>query len=942
MFKLVFKLKGRLSKPGNAALDTGWVIANHILVSFHVAFISSVLSIANQVSNRGDVLRFMFASPETIISLLFLYITFHTGIAIHEMGHYLKAVKLNALCSLLLDDAQSRIESGFLKKFFWYVRMFITIPYGAFPGVKKNRLDYHPDAPYNLAVAAAGPRASRNLSSVFLPLAIVLLIVGLISKAAVMVYLGRLCLGIGIVGLLDFLMADPGKYREFRERESKAKKASEKAGLDRKAGSFKWVDRVEKVKKLMIYTRMKKVILSDGNEKWVPWEFRNCGMGGRHTEKEFPESNISLQESMFIPLSARNYEDAQEMTVNLQTRLKEIIENSEGCIVKGVGTEGGLAPFIRKEPGDILPVQRLWRMQKQAILDCGYIPGKDVAMALDPAASEAETAYREEKGLTGEEGIGIYMAWRDSDKTVLSRDQLLEIYHKAIEEDDLPIVSIEDGFAEDDDEGWWLIMKSMGDKIHVIGDDNITTKDSSIEEKAEKGLINTALIKLNQIGSVTEGVLALLTAIGKKLETVVSHRSKSPIEDFEAQVALAINSLGLKAGGGANSERLYKYESVVKVIQEALRKQARKDNEKPSDHEIQNLGKNFIERLTITSIVAREASTNAGIPTVAVDLKVGIPNDPFYERLLTFEGATPLGTSAGTDEAIHLIDSIIPAGEPIVKKFPELFKLQVTDKTYRFKKEVTDDMIASMKDKELSELWHRAKRYNGKGCLNAVDNVGKILSPLFLGKKVSELGEIMELDRTMLQIECDLARQRGTIAPDATQNDNIKVMQRKINLGMNAVLSMSLALARLKGALHGQELCEVMQEQMTEAMSRVFAFNGGSKLLDRLSEKLATHQKEKTRFEKLIELENQCGRDIPMNEVKLSAEEEQKIIDLVQKIVNDIKETAGSDNVQFAKVLKDKLNFEQLSLGLQIIDEVRQEVPLYELIREQLPVYKLK
>ncbi|MBC8312691.1 MAG: hypothetical protein H8E33_00400 [Candidatus Cloacimonetes bacterium] len=902
------------------ALDKGWVIANHILVSFHVAFISSVLSIGLDIQSKGEVLKFMFLSYETLLSLAFLYITFHTCIAIHEMGHYLKAVKINALNETLLRDAQKNINSGIGRKFFWYLEMFFKIPSGRFGGITKTKLDYHPDAPYNLAVAAAGPSASKKLSSITLPIAIILLYFGLTQNFTIVIYIGRLFLGFGLVSLLDFLLADPGKYKEFKQREKKAEQASKKTKELTGTDKLRWIQNVKKVKAMMIHTRIQKVALPDGREEWVPWEFRNCGMGGRHTEKEFPESNISLQESMFIPLSVKNYEDAQEMTVNLQTRLKEIIENAEGCTVKGIGSEGGIAAYIRKGANDTLPVQRLWRMQKQAILDCGYIPGKDVAMALDPAASELENAYRDEKGLSAEEGIGMYLSWRDKDKVILSRDELLEIFTKAIDEDDLPIVSIEDGFAEDDDAGWKLLMDKLSDKIHIIGDDNITTKDSSIEEKADKGLINTALIKLNQIGTVTEGVLALLTAIGKNLETVVSHRSKSPIEDFEAQVALAAHSLGLKAGGGANSERLYKYESVTKVIKGAIEKAVQKD-ENVSQTEI----KNFVNNLEITEIIAREASTNAGIPTVAVEIKVGISGSKEFTKLLTFEGATPLGTSAGTDEAIHLVDSIIPANSPIAKKYPKLFNLQNLDKTYRFKKAVTDKEISIKGDTQLSEMWRRANRYNGKGCLNVVENVENILAKEFIGKKIFELGDVVELDRTLLKLERDLAIERATLSENSSDEEKIKIMQRKGNLGMNAVLSTSLALSRLKGTMSGKEFCEVMQEQMTNTIAKIIAENGGLELLDSMKEKMISQKIEEAKYK---------------NNNKFSEAEKEKIIENVNDVIEKIRNK--KTNNELWKVFAENLTFENLCSGLQIVNQNKKdEIPLYQLIRKQLPVYQL-
>ena len=912
-----------------AALSKGWVIANHILVSFHVAFISSVLSVPGFIHTRGEVLKFIFTSRETIISALFWYLSFHIGVAIHEMGHYIAAVRLSALNPALLPEARKRITQPFFKKFVWYLWIFVRIPYGKLKGIKKNGLEYHPDAPYNLAVSAAGPATSQRMAIISLPIAIMLLAIGIVFDFRWSVYIGRLFLGIGLVGFLDYIFADPGKYSEYRERESAARKESKRVTATAKESIKNWTDMAMEVKDRMVNNRMQRIVLKGRREVAIPWQFRNCGMGGRHTEKEFPESNISLQESMFIPLSVKDYQKAQEMTVNLQTRLKEIIENSEGCTVKGIGTEGGIAAYIKKEPGDILPVQRLWRMQKQAILDCGYIPGKDVAMALDPAASELEIAYRKTTGVKDE--IGIYEAWRDESHPVLARDELLNIYIKAVEENNLPIISIEDGFAEDDDEGWKIIMKKLGDRIHIIGDDNITTKDSSIEEKANRGLINTALIKLNQIGTVTEGVLAILTAIGKNLQTVVSHRSKSPIEDFEAHVALASNSLGLKAGGGSNAERLCKYETVVRVEKELRRKLAIGEDVKVEPQK-EALVKTLMANLSITEIVAREVSTNTGIPTVGVEVKVGIAGSKQCSKLFSFGGATPLGTSAGTDEAIHLIDSIIPPNCPTVKRYPDLFLLHKNNKTYRFRKEVDDEAITKKGDTELTELWKRAKRYKGKGCLNAVDNVKNIITKLFLGKKINEIGKVVEIDRSLLELEKKLALERGILSLKATKEEQIEVMQRKANLGMNAILSVSLAMARLMGNMKGQLLWEVIREQMTTTMSKTIVANGGMDLIVSLKDDILDHRKKILRHEKLNKYRGNKDK------VKLTPSEDSTIKAEVNKIIENINRV--KDETDLWKTIKKELTFGELCVGLQKVDKNKSEnIKLYELLREQLPVY---
>jgi enolase len=177
---------------------------------------------------------------------------------------------------------------------------------------------------------------------------------------------------------------------------------------------------------------------------------------------------------------------------------------------------------------------------------------------------------------------------------------------------------------------------------------------------------------------------------------------------------------------------------------------------------------------------------------------------------MKFSAATPLGTSAGTDEAIHLVDSIIEAS-PLTRKYPEYFALKEKEKTYRFRPELKADAMAKV-DPELAELWVRARRYGGKGCLNAVANVTQIVAPLFLGQKIGSLGSLGDIDRELLELELDLAEKRGKISPDAGAEEKIQVMQRKANLGMNAVLSLSLALGRLVAARDGKELPEILRE----------------------------------------------------------------------------------------------------------------------------------
>jgi enolase len=854
-------------------LHSDHVIANHILVSFHAAFMSSLLNIPSDLYGT-QVLQFVFVSYETLVSAVFWVFVFHAGIAIHEMGHYLSAVRVNALKDDLLPDARRRLSAPLTRRLLWYLRMFLLIPYGAFRGVKREGLTYYPEAPFNLAVAAAGPRASRNLAGIMLPAAVALLIIGLTLHIDSIIYIGRLCLGLGTVGLIDFLLADPGKLREYSEREKQARRQAQKAARDEDSR----LSEIAAVKEMMRTRRVQEIALHDHEALRAPWQFRNCGMGGRHTEKEYPESNISMQEMMFIPLCARDYEEAQMVTVSLQNRLKEIIENAPGARVMGIGLEGGLAPYITKEPDDSIPEQRLWRMAVQAIKDCGYIPGKDIVLAFDPALSELSNAYRKE--FKQEDCVGMYLFWRTEDKVVMTREQLVELYKKTVM--DIPIVSIEDGLAEDDHEGWRMLMQELGDRIFIIGDDLVTTNDATIETCADKGLINTALIKANQIGTLSETMLAMLDALGKGLDLVVSHRSKSPNDDMEAQIALAVNAVGLKTGGGANTERLFKYGAVTKIMKDMARCSGIRERAAGSLTSL-------LADLVITDMIAYEEPTNAGIPTVGVEVHVGTEQKGAYRKFFSFNGATPLGTSAGVGEAIHLIDSTIE-NSPTVRKHRALFREQA-DGTFTFRKDVTEHDVVRTGDEDLRGLWTQAQRYGGKGCQNAVAHVVGIIAPRFVGKKVGQFTSICDVDRILLALEAQTARERNKLKGVVKPPQLIEVMQRKGNLGMNAILSVSLALGRMIAHLEGKGLWQLLRAEMKKTMAQAILVHAPEAVAD-----------------------------------MLSADARKKIASSAQRS---------------QQVLVEQLTFEQLVTALRVVNMRlgERDTPLYQALRQQMPVY---
>ncbi|MGZ4837695.1 MAG: hypothetical protein ACXVZR_04035 [Terriglobales bacterium] len=774
----------RRELPG---LDRGWIIANHKLVSFHAAFLTSLLSISTSVASRFDVVRQMFLSAEVVISAAMWYLAWHTNIAVHEIGHYLAAVRTNNLRPEFAGPAQEKMKQGFGGRWAWYLEMFIKIPYGKFQGVNKEAGSFHPSVKtQNLAVSAAGPAASRVLCQATLPAGILLVALGLMrggQLGELAVYAGRLFFTVGVVAMFDFLIADPGKYKAFRarEREAAARAAEVKASEPARAADARAVNPSELRRKLRLH-RLQEMELADGRIVFAPWEFRNSIMGGRHTEEM--GGNLSFQEFMFLPLTARDYIEAQRVTNMLQSRAIQIIQDSEGLNFVGIGLEGGIVASYAKQAGDILPEERALRVAVQAIEQCGFVPDRDVVLALDPAASELSNAYREKTG--EKDSVGQYLFWRAEDPRVLTTDEMVELYAAWVKK--YPIVSLEDAFAEDDYEGWKKLMKLLDKEILIIGDDLVTTKDSTIRRCAEEGLINTALIKANQIGTMSETLLATRTAKEMGLALVVSHRSKSPNEVMEADIAFAVGALGLKCGGGANTERLVKYGRIVELME--LAKKGVKVTRKLDPD------------LRIADIAAHEEPTNAGIPTVGVTVML--------DNGMKFTAATPLGTSAGTDEAIHLVDSIIEAN-PLTRKFPQYFVYNEREKTYKFAANVKAETLTK-ESAELAELWVRAKRYGGKGCLNAVANVMEVVAPRFLGQKISSLGSLVDLDRELLLMEMDLAVKRGKIRADAPPEEQIAIMQRKANLGMNAVLSLSLALGRLVAARDGKELPEVLRD----------------------------------------------------------------------------------------------------------------------------------
>ncbi|HUU09463.1 MAG TPA: hypothetical protein VM431_02860, partial [Phycisphaerae bacterium] len=318
------------------------------------------------------------------------------------------------------------------------------------------------------------------------------------------------------------------------------------------------------------------------------------------------------------------------------------------------------------------------------------------------------------------------------------------------------------------------------------------------------------------------------------------HRSKSPNDPFEAEIATAMNALGMKAGGGANTERLQKYGRVMEIL--ALARAGAREVSGQHRAELEKTLKELVQSLTgqadvqlvagaaetdITSLLLKmlaieavsgtEEATNAGIPSAAATLFLG------RSGIIRFKGSTPLGTSAGVDEAIHYVDSIILPSD-LTKKYTDLFS-DAGDGTLRFRKGLAVAEVRAKNDKDLTALWRKAQRYDGKGCMDAVEHIETVLAKAFTGKRLAELGTLLDADRALLKLELDQAIALGRLAANASAEDKIKVMQRKGVLGMNAILSMSLALGRAIAACDGRELWQLIRDMAAETMAKFIAAN---------------------------------------------------------------------------------------------------------------------
>ncbi len=271
--------------------------------------------------------------------------------------------------------------------------------------------------------------------------------------------------------------------------------------------------------------------------KRLPIPFFNILNGGKHAD-----NNVDIQEFMIAPIGAKSFREALRMGAETYHNLKAVLK-SKG-LSTAVGDEGGFAPDLASNEEAIQNIIT-------AIAKAGYNPGKDISIVLDPAASEfyLEGGYHmkaDDRRLTSEEMVRYY-------KTLISR---------------YPIISIEDGLAEDDWDGWHVLTRELGEKIQLTGDDIFVTNPKILAEGIKRGIANSVLIKLNQIGTVSETLETVEMAKQAGYTCVFSHRSGETEDSFLADISVATNAGQLKTGAPARSERLAKYNQLLRIEEE--------------------------------------------------------------------------------------------------------------------------------------------------------------------------------------------------------------------------------------------------------------------------------------------------------------------------------------------------------------------------------------
>ncbi len=272
--------------------------------------------------------------------------------------------------------------------------------------------------------------------------------------------------------------------------------------------------------------------------KDMPIPMVNILNGGQHAD-----NNVDLQEFMVMPAGAKNFREGLRMASEVFHSLKSVLKKKG--YNTAVGDEGGFAPNLKSNEEALILIM-------EAIRAANYRPGKDIFIALDPAAS---SFY--------EKGKYILAAEKKPKKTA---EEMVAFYSHLVK--NYPIISIEDGLAEDDWNGWKLLTDELGSKIQIVGDDIFVTSKQRLEKGISLGVANSILIKVNQIGTLTETLETIQCAKEAGYTTVVSHRSGETEDSSIADIAVAMNCGQIKSGSVSRSERLAKYNQLLRIEEE--------------------------------------------------------------------------------------------------------------------------------------------------------------------------------------------------------------------------------------------------------------------------------------------------------------------------------------------------------------------------------------
>ncbi|MDU1009952.1 MAG: phosphopyruvate hydratase [Finegoldia magna] len=270
------------------------------------------------------------------------------------------------------------------------------------------------------------------------------------------------------------------------------------------------------------------------NGKTLPVPMMNILNGGQHAD-----NNVDIQEFMIMPVGGENFKESLRIGTEVFHNLKNVLKSRK--LNTAVGDEGGFAPNLESNEEALQTIV-------EAIKKAGYEPGKDVMIAIDAAASEF---YEDGK---------YNMA---GDNAVRTSDEMIEYYKNLVEK--YPIISIEDGLAEDDWDGWKKLTKKLGSKIQLVGDDLFVTNVKRLQKGIEMGVCNSILIKLNQIGTLTETLDAIELAKRHGYTAVISHRSGETEDTTIADVAVATNAGQIKTGSTSRTDRICKYNQLLRI-----------------------------------------------------------------------------------------------------------------------------------------------------------------------------------------------------------------------------------------------------------------------------------------------------------------------------------------------------------------------------------------